>query len=271
MALKLGTATYAYLYRCSLEKAIEDSARLGFKYLEIMTTAPHLVPEEIGSWERKMLRRRIRDCGIELVALNPTFLDINLISLNEEFRRLSVRQIISNLRLAADLGAQLVVVIVGRRHGLIPAPFDMAVEVAMDSIEQCLLEAEKNDVVFGLENGPANFIQTGQQVMDMVKRFDHPHLKVVFDVANAAVVEPVLEGLGRVKDQLIHFHMSDTQLSQWGHLPIGEGCVDFAGPTEFLKDIDYQGVGVLELTTTENLEEKLQSSLSFLEKLGWQR
>ena len=271
MPLKLGTATYAYLYRCPLDKAIEDSARRGFRYLEIMTTSPHLVPESTGLWERKMLRRLIRDCGIELVALNPTFIDINLISLNEEFRKLSIRQIIDNLRLAADLGARLVVVIAGRRHGLIPAPYETAFEVAADSIGQCLREAERNDVIFGLENGPSNFLQKGQQVLEMLEHLDHPYLKAVFDVANAAVVEPVMDGLEKVKDHLVHFHMSDTQLSQWGHLPIGEGSVDFAGPSEFLAKAGYQGVGVLEITSTETLDESLASSVSSLERLGWRR
>lgn len=269
MSLKLGTATYAYLYQCSLEKAIENTARQGFRFIEIMTTAPHLSPGEMGPWSRKVLRQKLADSGVELVALNPTFIDINLISLNEAFRELSIKEIIGNIQLAADLGAKMVVVMAGRRHGLIPSPMQMSLEVAVDSIGRCLQAAEKYGIFFGLENGPANFIQTGQQVVDLVDSFNHPKLKVVYDVANASMVEPVMEGLRKIQDHLIHFHLSDTHLSKWGHLPIGEGCVDFVEPTEFLKEINYQGVGVLEITSAVNLEESIEKSVSYLRNIGW--
>jgi sugar phosphate isomerase/epimerase len=35
-------------------------------------------------------------------------------------------------------------------------------------------------------------------------------MKIVFDVANASVVEPIVPALDQVKDHLVHFHLSDT-------------------------------------------------------------
>lgn len=69
-SLKLGTAQYTYLWDRTLDEALEEIKALGFKYLELMTTVPHLWPTAFTQSERSDLRKKIDRLELELVATN---------------------------------------------------------------------------------------------------------------------------------------------------------------------------------------------------------
>jgi sugar phosphate isomerase/epimerase len=270
-ALKLGTAQYAYLFNYTLEQTLKEIKEMGFRYVEIMTAPPQIWPRSFGRRQRKDLRKLIEQLGLELVAVNPTYLDINMASPNPGMREESVKQIMEQITLANDLGAKLVVVIVGKRHPLIAPPVEVVWEkYAKEGVLRCVEHAEKNKVVFGLEHGPSLFIDSSERMLFVLNEVRSPHMKVVFDVANASVVEPIVPALDRVKDHLIHFHLSDTDCRTWSHSSIGEGVIDFRPIAKKLMDINYSGVSILETTEPENPKESIISSVEKLSRLGWQ-
>lgn len=266
--MELGTAVYTYLWDCPLEQAIEKAARFGFRTLEVMTTPPFLWPAHYGPFERKRLRRQIQQAGVRIFSLNPTFLDLNLISLNPAIRRDSLEEVKETMRLAHDIGAEVVVVSPGRRHPLIPSPMQDAQELALEVIGQCVKLGEELGVTFGLENVPSLFIATGSQQVKMVEQLNSPRCKIVFDVANAYMVEDPTEGLRAVAPHLALVHYSDTHKRAWGHLPVGMGEVDFAACTRTLEAIGYQGPVILETTYPEDPDGGIRSSLEALAGLG---
>ena len=83
------------------------------------------------------------------------------------------------------------------------------------------------------------------------------NLKIVFDIGHCNgngynIVEDVLEAGKR----LGHLHLHDNFGKDNGHLPIGEGTIDFGAFAQALKKIDYKGLYMLELfrCDTENLK-----------------
>ena len=80
---------------------------------------------------------------MRVVSVNPSFVDINLVSTNPEIREVSERQLIANIELAADLGASCVVVIPGRLHALAPAPPAAAQAVLDRGIARLVARAEE--------------------------------------------------------------------------------------------------------------------------------
>jgi sugar phosphate isomerase/epimerase len=270
-ALKLGTAQYAYLFNYTLEHTLKEIKAMGFRYVEIMTAPPQIWPRSFGRRQRKDLRKLIEQLGLELVAVNPTYLDINMASPNPGMRGESVKQIMEQITLAKDLGAKLVVVIIGKRHPLIAPPVEVVWEkYAKEGVLRCVEHAEKNKVIFGLENGPSLFIDSAERMLFVLNEVGSPYMKVVFDVANASVVEPIVPALDQVKDHLIHFHLSDTDCKTWSHSSIGEGTIDFRPIAKKLRDINYSGVSILETTAPENPKESIISSVEKLSRLGWQ-
>lgn len=84
----------------------------------------HVVRAGFGKFERHELRRLPTARGLAVTSTNPGFLDINLISPGNDFRRASVDAVLGALELAHDLEAGMVIVMPGRRHALSPAPDD---------------------------------------------------------------------------------------------------------------------------------------------------
>jgi sugar phosphate isomerase/epimerase len=270
-SLKLGTAQYAYLFNYTLEQSLIEIKAMGIKYIELMTAPPQIWPRSFGQRQRKDLRKLIDKLGLELVAVNPTYLDINMASPNPGIRGESVKQIMEQITLATDLGAKLIVVIVGKRHPLIAPPVEVVWEnYAKEGVLRCVEHAEKNKVIFGLEHGPSLFIDGAEKMLFVLNEVKSSSMKIVFDVANASVVEPIVPALDLVKDHLVHFHLSDTDCKRWSHSSIGKGMIDFRPIAEKLVDINYSGVSILETTAPENPRESILSSVEKLTRLGWQ-
>jgi sugar phosphate isomerase/epimerase len=269
--LKLGTAHYTYLWDRSLEDALTEIKALGFKYIELMTAVPHFWPPDFTQNQRRDLRKLMDRLGLELTAINPTFLDLNMASTNPGIRKESVRQIIDQITLARDLGAKIIVVIPGKRHPLLAPPFETVWEnYAKEGVLRCVEHAEKNNVIFGLENGPGLFVEDADKMLFVLDEVGSSSMKIVFDVANASMIEPIESALEKVKEHLVHVHLSDTDYNTWTHSPVGTGKIDFALIAKKLQDIGYSGISILETTHSENPKWGITSSLDKLLPLGWE-
>jgi len=270
MPLKLGAATYTYLWQASLEDAIRRLREIGFRYVEAMATPPHLWPRDTDARRREHLRRLCESLDVELVALNPTFLDLNLASTNPGIRAETVKQLEETIDLAADVGARLIVVACGQRHPLIsPGPRELW-RIVADGLERCLERCDRRGVSLGLENA-WTVVDRAQQLVQLVRDHAHPRLQIAYDVANAAMVQSPSDGLRLVAGRLLHVHLSATNRRVWAHDPIGHGVIDFAEIAAILRDIGYEGVSILEVTHPQDSDAALRESAEALEALGWAR
>lgn len=266
--MNLGTAIYTYLWECPLEEAIDRCARFGFDTVEIMTTPPFLWPGHYGPYERARLRRRLRDAGVRAFSLNPTYLDVNIVSLDPAIRAASIQELLDNVDLAADIGAEVVVTSPGRRHPLIPAPLEEAEVLALEAIGRLVRRGEEVGVTIGLENLPSLFAATGADVARLAGELRSDRCRVVFDVANAHMSQDPGQGLRDAADFLVLVHYSDTHKRAWGHLPVGMGEVDFAAATATLQEIGYDGPILLETTYPDDPDGGIATSLEHLATLG---
>jgi len=270
MSLKLGATQYPFLWDYSLEYASKHLSDLKFKYVELISTPPHIWPRGLGKKDRESIRALFDKYGLKLIALNPTFLDLNLASSNPGIREETVVQIKEQINLSHDLGAEIVVVIAGRRHPLLAPSFEETWEkFAKQAVLECVRYAEEHQIIFGLENGPTLFAEKASQLKQVVEEIDSDYLKVVFDVANATMVEPVLPAIDEVKEHIIHVHLSDTSPEKWAHLPVGMKGIDFQSIGRKLKEINFQGVSMIELCYSRNPDEVLLDSKKKLEQWGW--
>jgi L-ribulose-5-phosphate 3-epimerase len=266
--MQLGTALYTYLWECPLYEAIERATAFGFQTLELPTSPPLLWPAHFGPYERRKLRRHLRDTGIRIFSLNPTFLDFNPVSPNPGIRGASVKEIEDNLQLAADIAADVVVLSAGRRHPLAPARFEDTEALALDIFGECAEVAGELGIVMGLENLATNFITTARQLVDFTSKLSSPWCRIVFDVANAQMLEDPISGLSTAAPYLELVHFADTRRDNWGHLPVGTGEVDFARTMDTLHEIDYAGPVILETIYPDDPDGSIRSSLTELNKVG---
>ncbi len=273
MSLKLGVTQSAYLWDYSLKESIRKLASMGFKYIGLMSAPPHIWPRAFNKQKRKVLRELVDSLGVKLLSLNPTYLDLNLASSNPGIREETVKQIKEQIDLAHDLGASIMEIVGGKRHPMLPPPFRMVWErYAKESIAECVGHAEKHKIILGLENVPSLFIERAYQIKRVIEEINSPYLRAVFDVANAKIVEPfipLVDEIEEIKEFLVHVHLSDTDSKTWTHDPVGTKEVDFRSVGKKLKEIDFKGVSIIELTYPQDPEGGLISSKEKLLKWGW--
>jgi hexulose-6-phosphate isomerase len=268
-ALALGGTTYSWLHQAPLHEAIRSLAATGFRQIEITTAAPHLQANGFGKYERHELRRELAARGLTVTSTNPGFLDINLISPSNDFRRASLDAILSELELAHDLDAPIVILMPGRRHALSPAP-DEACRWWLDQALQTLLErAERLGVTIALETNPYGYLGDARQLSELVDHVGSPNLGIAYDVANTINQEDPLDGVRTAGHRIRIAHMSDTWRGQWAHTSPGRGEVDFERYAEALRSIGFDGVTIFELIDLEPPLPRLHDDIATFEKLGW--
>jgi sugar phosphate isomerase/epimerase len=103
--LPLAGCTFGWLHQAPLADALRELAARDVRAVELTTAPPHLFTRHFGRYERKDLARFLRGLGIQVVSVNPSYADINLVSTNPEIREISERQLAAEIELAADLGA----------------------------------------------------------------------------------------------------------------------------------------------------------------------
>ncbi|MGH3319031.1 MAG: sugar phosphate isomerase/epimerase family protein [Streptosporangiaceae bacterium] len=269
MTLPLSGCSFGWLHQKPLVDALRALARHGFHSVELTTAPTHLFSRSLGPYERRELSRTLRALDLRPVSVNPSFVDINLISTNPEIRDVSERQLLADIELAADLEAPYVVVIPGRRHALAPAPDETAREVLDDGLTRLVRRAEALGVTITLENSPYGYLGASSELFGIVERWDSPHLRITYDVANALALEDPAEGVGHVGRYLALAHVSDTWRTKWAHTSVGRGEVDFAAFAGALEAIGFRGPTVYELADGEDPEPRLAGDLSALEAAGW--
>jgi sugar phosphate isomerase/epimerase len=269
VTLPLSGCSFGWLHRRPLTDALRVLARQGFRSVELTTAPPHLFTPGFGPYERRELARELATLGLEVVSVNPSFADLNLISTNPEIRAVTERQLRSEIELAADLGARYVVVIPGRRHALAPAPETAAAAVLDEGLGRLLSRAAELDVIITLENSPYGYLGTAAELAEIVDRWKSPHLRITYDVANALAIEDPAEGVRQAGRHLALAHVSDAWRSRWAHTSVGRGDVDFAAFASALRQAGFAGPTVYELVDGEDPEPRLPADLAALQQAGW--
>jgi sugar phosphate isomerase/epimerase len=269
--LALSGCTFGWLHQAPLADALRDLSRHGVRTIELTTAPPHLFTRHFGRYERQELSRLLRSLGLRVISVNPSYVDINLISTNPEIREISERQLAAEIELAADLEASHVVVIPGRRHALAPAPDDAALAVLDEGLGRLVDKATALGITIALENSPYGYLGTSAALLEIVSRWDTPSLRIAYDAANALAQEDPAEGVAKVGSYLAIAHVSDTWRHRWAHTSVGRGEVDFAGFAQALQRTGYHGTTVYELVDGEDPGPRLAADLAALETAGWSK
>lgn len=267
--LPLAGATYSWMHQDSLSHALRTLAEVGFRQVELTTASPHLQSRSAGYLERHQLLRELRSLGLSVTSVNPGFLDINLLSPHDGFRALSLDVMLSEIEIAADLGAPIVVMMPGRRHALSPAPDEACRWWLRQALEILVRRGEQLGVALALETNPYGYLGTAHELIAIADEIDSPHLGIAYDVANTIDHGDVAEGVRAVRDRLLIAHVSDTWRDRWAHTSPGRGEIDFAAYADALRSVGYAGPTVYELIDMEPPMPRLVDDIAALGAHGW--
>jgi sugar phosphate isomerase/epimerase len=269
MTLPLAGCSFGWMHQAPLNDALEALAAHGFRSVELTTAPPHLYTPGATAAVRRELTQTLDRLGLTLVSVNPSFVDVNLISTNPGIRETSTRQMLDEIDLVADCGGAFVVIMPGHRHALAPAPDDSCAGLFDDALAVLLPRARERGVILALENSPYGYLGSSSDLLELVRRWNDPHLKITYDVANALAIEDPAAGVRAVGAELALAHVSDTWTSRWAHTSPGRGEVDFPAFARALNDIGFVGPTVYELVDGEPVEPRLPGDLATLRAAGW--
>jgi sugar phosphate isomerase/epimerase len=232
------------------ERTCTHVAELGYQGIEI---APFTLNDDvraIGPGARAELIRAAHRTGLDIVGLHWLLVSpkgLSITTQDEAVRTETATYLAALADFCADVGGKILVLGSPAQRRIPPG--DDA-EVAADRLEQCLqpvLErAEKQGLTLCLEPLPppeADFILNLRQAVDLVKRFQHPALRTIFDVKSASSEGvPLPELIQEFAPWIAHVHANDANRRGPGF-----GDTDFFPVLNALRQIGYNGYVSIEV------------------------
>jgi sugar phosphate isomerase/epimerase len=217
--------------------------------------------EDPSNWPK--IRKYVEAAGmvIPMMCCSPDFTIPDPI-----LRQREVDHEIHSIRMSATLGVKYCRVLSGQRRKDITREEGMGYVV--DSIEKCLVAAEKEGMVLVIENhykddfwNEPEFAQMIDVFIELVNRIDSPIFGVQFDPSNAiAAGEEPLELLEAIKHRVLTMGASDRYLASgtiedlrnaeggtdgyvsfFKHGVIGKGLNDYDAIFKILKEVGFDG------------------------------
>jgi sugar phosphate isomerase/epimerase len=251
--MKLAFSTNAFR-KFSLQDAITEIAKIGYKGVEIMCDKPHLWPEDTDTLLIQTIKSVLSQNKIMVSNLNafmttaigdfyhPSFIEKDL-----RYRRKRIEYTYNCIKIAKLIGAGSISVIPG-------GPVEKIDRTeALNIFKQEILEiakfANKENVKILIEPEPDLLIQTSKEFIEFAKNISEESIGLNFDIGHFFCVgEDPAELIRFFGNQIHHIHIEDiAQDRKHFHLIPGKGVIDFARIFDALREIDYQDFVCVEL------------------------
>ncbi|MGP0063474.1 MAG: sugar phosphate isomerase/epimerase family protein [Isosphaeraceae bacterium] len=245
---------------------------LGYDGLEIAPFTLAARIDELSAGRRREVKAIVEDAGLATIGLHWLLARTEgfyLTTPDPSVRRATGNYLASLAEATRDLGGSLMVLGSPKQRDLLPGvTYDQAVGYSIEVFEQVLPVLDAVDVDLCLEPlapNDTNFINTCAEAMEIIRRVDHPHLRLHMDV-KAQSSEPgatVPELIKRYGSLAGHFHAQDTNLRG-----PGMGEVDFVPIIGALVESGYdRWVSVEVFDFSPGAEETARQSIACLRAL----
>ena len=258
--MKIGAATYSFLWEETAESIINLMHKNGFKGVELCISAPMFNLSQFRPGMYKELKKRLDNYGMKVVNVLVPSLDVNLASTVPEMRKMSVDQYKRLADLGVELESEMMMIFPGRTNLLCPPKHEVVYGHCLEGIKAVLDYTRDTDMVVGIETMPVPFVGTVDELKKLVQDLNDPRAGIVYDAANVYPLEDPAAKLKDVKDYVKLLHLSDTKKSPITHDALGNGTVDYKAFIEAAVEIGYDGYIILEIVNDGGIEVFVESA-----------
>jgi sugar phosphate isomerase/epimerase len=187
-------------------------------------------------------------------SIHAPIFDVNIASINEKMRLESVEQISTSLKIAAQIGAELVTIHPGYYPMGVRGFESRAENKLINSLGELNRISKDLGVKLALENMANQDSIIGRTADELSRYINGTDLGICFDVGHANTngqIESILE----LRDRIINVHLHDNDGLTDSHSSLGDGKIFFANIFRVLKE--YNGNYIIEART---LDSALRSS-----------
>ena len=267
--MKLGVSTSVFLHQ-NLETALQKIGDLGLKYVEIWGEPPHLWVDNVNYNYLKSVKKLLNKYNLEPSYHGPAH-DVDITSMNPGIKKESIKQHKRSLDIAKYLGVKVYVVHAGSFY---PGDIDktnQGFDRLYSSIDELLTLAKKYDIVLAIENHPVNengIFNNPKTMKKVIDDFNSPYIKATLDLGHANLTNyPVIDYIKELKDDIKHIHLNDNNGLEDLHQIYGRGNLDSKNLIKALKDIGFNGVGVLEIWAPDNPAKAINDSIKYINSI----
>lgn len=249
--MKFGVNTWIWtapLTIVELEELAPKIAKMGCDHIEIPIDDPKTL-------DFKKIREIVNQAGINSIsfcaAMSP---ERDLIDPDPSVRKTGVEYLKACIDGLFIVGGKNLVgpfySAVGRTWQQTPEEREHDMKILVHILKDLADYAGKNGVKLGLE--PLNrfetsFITTAEQAIEVVDRVNHPACKIMLDTFHMNIEEDSMgDAIRKVGSRLIQVHSNENNRGTPGN-----GHVPWAEIAKALKDIDFDGVLVIESFTSK--------------------
>jgi sugar phosphate isomerase/epimerase len=267
---RYGVNTYSYTFTHTALDTMKHLCDQGYRAFELMMFPGHLWPAHTPASERKDIARYLSSHNLRVTTLNQPNIDINIGAAVHEMREYSIGAIERIILLAADIGAQGVIIGPGKANPLLPASHDEMRSRFFSALDRFLLLGERLGVQVLLENMPVGFVADTTSLTKLLDDYGSDAIGVVYDVANAAFIgEDIGSAIAMLGPRFKYVHLSDTPAHTCKHDPINNGgIVPFKAVGATLAAMRHTEPPIIEIIS-QDPDREILSSIQTLWSLGW--
>ncbi|HCX97126.1 MAG TPA: hypothetical protein DHU26_09225 [Spirochaetaceae bacterium] len=245
---RVSVMSYPYCHY-TFEYFLDAMERFGVHKIEIWGGSPHLYYEDMGPRELGQMKEDIVSHGCSVSAYTPeqVLYPYNLAAKESSIRMRSIEYFKKNIRIAAELGAPVLVISAG--WGYLNESKEEALDRSRGALRELAAYARDSGVILALEpltKISSNLINYANELARMVSEVSSPALAGMLDVGQMGIlgetVEDYFKALGGAP---VHIHIMDG--SPAGHLAFGDGILPVYS---YLRDallLGYKGCFTLEM------------------------
>ena len=242
----------------SLDNAIREISKIGYKGVEILCDIPHAYPPQFSEEQAKKIKNLISDLNIGISNLNAFTLYAignvyhpSWIEADNKLREIRVKHTVDCIYLARKLGAKNLSTEPGGPINRQKTALESSalLKIFTDELKKVTHIAEENSVKILVEPEPSLLIENSQQFIQLMKIICSDYIKLNFDIGHFyCVKEDPSETIVKLIDYIEHFHLSDISSNRVHyHLIPGIGSIDFEKIFDTIKKIGYKGFVTVEL------------------------
>jgi 5-keto-L-gluconate epimerase len=244
--------------RGDMEPTFQQLSEFGYEAVELMV-------READELDPQLIRKTCQNTGMEISAISTGQLraedGLNLSDLDNANRKKAVERTKDIIEMAGFFGVQ---VNIGTLRGHLPKDGPEKAKAAMaESLNELLPFAQKYDVSIALEpqnRFTINWLNNVPETLHWTAQFQHPNLKLVFDVYHWLFEEQsIYASLIRSWHMIGHIQFSDSNRG----IP-GTGQINFVELINVLKAFDYRGFISIEALQVPDSFTVAQKSAAFL-------
>ncbi len=258
--MKFSFSTNAFV-RYSVLEAVERIARVGYEGVELLADTPHLFPDSVTTSDLERLQALLDRTALQVANINantavgyygrdfwePLF-EPSLANPDQSLRKWRIAYSKKCIDMASRLGAPCVSITSGRAvPGTSP---EQSMDLLRQSLGELLEYATERSIRLGIEYEPGLLIERYEEIADLIREMDSPHLGANLDLGHSHVLgEDARTTIQGLASRIFHLHIEDIRARKHYHLIPGTGDMDFTAILETLADIGYDGFATVELYT----------------------